>query len=186
VNAEIWEAVKDKPWMAGSGRAGWDVTDPDQIVGSAGSGAASGGLGLSMGVAIGQTLAHRGSGRFFVHTSGDGEFLFTPSSLWTLSNLGLPMLTVINNNRLYGNDEGHQEHIARVRERPVENKYIGISLDKPAADLAGIARSFGVEGFGPVEDPNDLKDVLARAVDIIVREQRPVLVDVITANERGA
>ena len=75
--------------------------------------------------------------------------------------------------------------MAVARKRPVENKYIGISLDKPAADLAGIARSFGVEGFGPVEDPNDLKDVLSRAVDIITREQRPVLVDVITANERG-
>ena len=91
----------------------------------------SGGLGLSMGVAIGQALAHRGSGRFFVQVSGDGEFLFTPSSLWTLSHLGLPMLTVINNNRLYGNDEGHQEHMARTRERPVENKYIGIALDRP-------------------------------------------------------
>ena len=93
------------------------------------------------------------------------------------------MLAVINNNRLYGNDEGHQEHIARVRERPVENKYIGISLDRPAADLATLARSFSVEGFGPVEDPDALGGVLARAADVVMREQRPVLVDVITQNE---
>ena len=103
-----------------------------------------------------------------------------------MSNLGLPILTVINNNRLYGNDEGHQEHMARTRERPVENKYIGIALDQPKTDLAALARSFSVEGFGPVEDPDDLPGVLERAVDVIVREQRPVLVDVITANDRRA
>jgi acetolactate synthase-1/2/3 large subunit len=183
MNAEIWEAVKGKPWMAGGVRPGFEVTDPEQVVGVAGSGAGSGGLGLSMGVAIGQALAHRGSGRFFVQVSGDGEFLFTPSSLWTLSHLGLPMLTVINNNRLYGNDEGHQEHMARIRERPVENKYIGIALDRPATDLATLARSFGVEGFGPVEEPDDLRGVLAQAVDVLVKEQRPVLVDVVTMNE---
>ena len=37
-------------------------------------GAGAGGLGVAMGGAIGQALAHRGSGRFFVHTSGDGEW----------------------------------------------------------------------------------------------------------------
>lgn len=183
LNAELFNAVQGKRWMAGAARPGWEIAEPDQIAGSAGSGGGSGGLGLAMGVAIGQALAHRDSDRFYVHVSGDGEFLYTPSSLWTLSHLGLPMLTVINNNRLYGNDEGHQEHVARVRERPVENKYIGISLDRPATDLAALARSFGVEGFGPVEDPDELKGVLDRAVQIVTRERRPVLVDVVTAND---
>ncbi|MEA2642448.1 MAG: acetolactate synthase large subunit [Chloroflexota bacterium] len=185
VNAELWNAVQGKPWLSTSMRAGWEITDPEQIAGHAGSGGSSAGLGLAMGTAIGQGLAHRGSGRFLVHTSGDGEFLFTPSTLWTLANLNLPILTVVNNNRLYGNDEGHQEHVARVRERPVENKFVGISLDGPKTDLGALARSFGVEGFGPVEDPAELPGVLARAADIVAREQRPVLVDVITANERA-
>jgi acetolactate synthase I/II/III large subunit len=101
--------------------------------------------------------------------------------LWTLSNLNLPILTVVHNNRLYGNDEGHQEHIARVRNRDVENKYIGISLDRPATDFAALARSFGVEGFGPVERPEDLKDVLARAVEVVAKEGRPAVVDVVSA-----
>ena len=186
LNAELFNAVQGKPWMSTSARAGWEFTDPGQIAGHAGSGGGSAGLGLAMGVAIGQAIAHRDSGRFLVNVSGDGEFLFTPSSLWTAANMNLPLLTVVNNNRLYGNDEGHQEHVARVRERPVENKYIGISLEQPATDLGMLARSFGVEGFGPVEDPDDLQPVLAQAVDAIVRERRPVLVDVITKNERGA
>ena len=183
LNAAIWDAIKGKSWMAGGARAGWDITEPAQVTGYAGSGGGSAGLGLAMGSAIGQALAHRDSGRFYVHVSGDGELLYTPSSLWTVAHLGLPMLTVVNNNRLYGNDEGHQEHIARVRERPVENKFIGISLDGPATDFATLARSFSVEGFGPVEDPADLKGVLERAVQVVEREKRPVLVDVVTTNE---
>ncbi|MGH7417280.1 MAG: thiamine pyrophosphate-dependent enzyme, partial [Candidatus Rokuibacteriota bacterium] len=182
MNAELWEAVKGKPWMTGGARPGFDITGPDQVIGRAGSGSGAGGLGLSAGSAIGMALAERGSGRFLVQVIGDGEFLYTPSSLWTLSNLGLPILTVVNNNRLYGNDEGHQEHIARVRNRDVENKYIGIALDRPETDLATLARAFNVEGFGPVKDPNSLKDVLAQAVRV-VEEGRPALVDVVTENE---
>jgi acetolactate synthase-1/2/3 large subunit len=182
MNAELWEAVKGKPWTAPNARPGFDVTEPDQVVGRAGSGSGAGGLGLSMGNAIGMALAERGSGRFLVNVSGDGELLYTPSSLWTLSNLGLPILTVVNNNRLYGNDEGHQEHIALVRNRDVENKYIGIALDPPQTDFATLARAFNVEGFGPVKDPNDLKTVLAQAVSV-VESGRPALVDVVTENE---
>lgn len=185
-NAELFGAVSDKPWMLTSARPGFELSHPDQIAGSAGSGNGAGGLGLAMGQAVGQALAHRDSERFLVHVSGDGEFLYTPSSIWTVSHLNLPILTVINNNRLYGNDEGHQEHIARVRERPVENKFIGIALDKPATDHAALARSFGVEGFGPVEDPSQLHEVLSRAAEIVAKERRPVLVDVVTANDRGA
>ena len=132
---------------------------------------------------MGAALAQTGSGRFFVHTVGDGELLYTSSSLWTLANLNLPLLTVVNNNRLYGNDEGHQEYIARSRGRSVENKYVGITLDRPATDFAGLARSFGVEGVGPIEDPADLKEALDRAVAIVEKEQRPVLVDVVTGSD---
>jgi benzoylformate decarboxylase/acetolactate synthase-1/2/3 large subunit len=163
----------------GSVRPGWEVTDPDQVP-SAGSGGGSAGLGLAMGTVIGATLPFRRSGRFSVHVTGDGELLYTPSSMWTLSNLGLPILTVVNNNHIYGNDEGHQEHIARIRGRNVENKYVGISLDRPATDFAALAKSFGIEGFGPIEDPDDLKDVFEEAVRIVAREQRPVVVDVVT------
>ena len=181
LSAEIWQAVKGKPWV-GSARSGWEVTDPEQVP-SAGSGGGSAGLGLAMGAAIGTALAYKGSGRFSIHLTGDGEFLYTPSSLWTLSNLNLPVLTVINDNRLYGNDEGHQEHMARVRGRNIENKIIGITLDRPAIDFAGLARAFGIEGFGPIEDVSELRDVLEAAVRIVMNEQRPVVVDVLTASE---
>ena len=181
LSGELWEAVKGKPW-SGAARPDWEITEPEQVA-SAGSGGGSAGLGLAMGAAIGSALANKDSGRFSVHITGDGELLYTPSSLWTLSNLELPLLTVVNNNRLYGNDEGHQDYIARTRGRSVENKYIGISLDRPATDFAALARSFGVEGFGPIEDPDDLKSAFERAVQIVMKEKRPVLVDVVTGHE---
>lgn len=178
LGAELGAAIQGKPWM-GVPRPEWEVTDPEQVP-SAGSGGTSAGLGLAMGAAIGATIARKDSGRFTVHLTGDGEFLYTPSSLWTLANLNLPILTVINNNRLYGNDEGHQEHVARIRGRSVENKYIGITLDRPATDFAAMARSFGIEGIGPVEDPAALREVLDHAVSVVMNERRPVVVDVVT------
>jgi thiamine pyrophosphate-dependent acetolactate synthase large subunit-like protein len=70
--------------------------------------------------------------------------------------------------------------MAITRGRPIENKGIGIYIEDPAPDCARIAEGFGVQGFGAVSEPDDLKDVLQRAVDVVMRERRPVLVDVIT------
>jgi acetolactate synthase-1/2/3 large subunit len=92
----------------------------------------------------------------------------------------LPLLTIVNNNRSYGNDEGHQEYVARQRGRNVENKGVGIFIEDPEPDFATIARGFDVEGIGPVSDPEELRSVFERAASIVSREQRPVLVDVVT------
>jgi thiamine pyrophosphate-dependent acetolactate synthase large subunit-like protein len=175
---ELHEAVRDLPWTAGALHAGWEVTERNQMpVGLTGS---SQGLGLALGIAIGTALAIRDSGRFYVHLTGDGELLFTLSSLWTLANLNLPVLVVVNNNRSYGNDEGHQEYLANVRERPVENKLVGVGIRRPDTDFATVARGFGIEAFGPVEDAAELRNVLRRAAEIVATERRPVLVDVVT------
>ena len=180
--AELWQIVKDIPWTfaggSAAGRGGWEVTQPGQTV-SAG-GASGGGLGSAAGSAIGATLALQEPDRLFVSVQGDGDFLYAPSSLWTAANLKLPLLTIVNNNRSYGNDEGHQEHMAITRGRPIENKGIGIYIEDPAPDCARIAEGFGVQAFGAVSEPDELKEVLKKAVDIVMRERRPVLVDVVT------
>jgi thiamine pyrophosphate-dependent acetolactate synthase large subunit-like protein len=111
--------------------------------------------------------------------------LYTPGALWTASHLRLPLLTIVNNNRSYGNDEGHQEHLALLRGRPVENKGVGIFIEDPDADFVRIAQGYGVEGFGPVKDPAELHGVLEEAVRATVNEQRPVLVDVRTQRRGG-
>ena len=92
---------------------------------------------------------------------------------------------MIFNSRSYFNDEGHQEYLARLRGRPVENKDVGIRISSPDADFAGIARSFGVQGIGPVSDPAALRaHLLQQAVRIVRERRKPVLVDVLTHQPR--
>jgi thiamine pyrophosphate-dependent acetolactate synthase large subunit-like protein len=179
---ELWQIVQDLPWTmvngSAAGRGGWETTSRDQTV--ARGGASGAGVGTGGGMAAGAALALRDSGRLMISMQGDGDLLYTPGSLYTIANQKLPLLTIVNNNRSYGNDEGHQEHMARTRGRPVENKGIGIYIEDPAPDFAKIASGFDIEGFGPVTEPDALRDVLVRAVGIVSRERRPVLVDVIT------
>jgi len=84
---------------------------------------------------------------------------------------------VVANNQSYFNDEEHQDHVARVRGRPPENRWLGQRLDDPAVDFAALARSLGVEGFGPVCAPDALAGTYAEAVRTL-RRGAPVLVDV--------
>jgi acetolactate synthase-1/2/3 large subunit len=67
--------------------------------------------------------------------------------------------------------------VARTRSRPLENRRIGRRMIEPAMDFAGIASTFGVAGFGPLTDPAELGQTLARAI-AAVDEGRPALVDV--------
>jgi thiamine pyrophosphate-dependent acetolactate synthase large subunit-like protein len=184
LSADLRNVVQelDVPWTFVNGAArGWDVTEPEQVV-AAGRGA---GLGQAAGAAVGSTIAYRDAGRLCINLIGDGDLLYTPGALWTASHLRLPLLTIVNNNRSYGNDEGHQEHIARLRGRPVENKGVGIFLEDPDADFVHIAQGYGVEGFGPVLEPSELHAVLLKAVQTVVKEQRPVLVEVRTQRRGG-
>ena len=57
---------------------------------------------------------------------------------------------MVANNRSFFNDELHQERVARMRNRPVENRWVGQRISEPDIDIAGIARAQGAQGFGPV------------------------------------
>ena len=83
------------------------------------------------------------------------------------------------NNRSYYNDEEHQVLMARARGRAVENAHVGQAMADPPVDFAGLARSFGIEAWGPVEEPGDLKPVLERAVRYVTQERKAALVDVV-------
>src|SRR5919199_6459340 len=78
-----------------------------------------GGAGLASGpgIAVGAALALRGTGRLPVSVLGDGDLLMGATALWTAARYRLPLLVVVANNRSYGNDEIHQERVARHRGR---------------------------------------------------------------------
>ena len=61
---------------------------------------------------------------------------------------------------------------------------VGVYIDEPRTDFATLARSFDVEGIGPLIEPEEIKPALERAVDATM-EGRPVLVDVHSRRGRG-
>ncbi len=148
--------------------------DPLDYLGNDGGG----GLGSGAGNAIGAGLALAGSGRVPVAILGDGDFMQGGSALWTAAHYNIPVLFVISNNRSNFNDEVHQEAMAKERNRPVENRWIGQRIDDPAIDLAGYARSQGVDAAGPVERVGDLPAALDAAIGA-VEAGKPFLLDVV-------
>lgn len=176
---EINRRVKDQSWalVCAHGRRWREViecTDPAHGIG----GGRGGGVGYGLPSSIGAALGHKGSGRLCVSILGDGDYLMTSNALWTAAKYQIPLLVIVLNNRSYYNDEEHQERMARWRQRPLENKGIGIRIEDPAPDLAAIARALSVDGFGPVTEPDQLGPTLDKAIEI-VQEGKPAVVDVI-------
>jgi thiamine pyrophosphate-dependent acetolactate synthase large subunit-like protein len=177
---EINKRVQGQSWalVSAHGRR-WreviEVTEPSHGIG----GGRGGGVGYGVPSSIGAALGHKGSGRLCVSIIGDGDFLMTSNALWTAAKYQIPLIVVVLNNRSYYNDEEHQERMAKWRQRPVENKGIGIRIEEPAPDLAAIARALSVDGFGAITEPEQLGPTLDKAIEI-VREGKPAVVDVIT------
>jgi thiamine pyrophosphate-dependent acetolactate synthase large subunit-like protein len=140
--------------------AWWPFRHPLDYLGSDGGGGVGGGPGISVGAA----LALKGSGRLPVSICGDGDFLMGVTALWTAAHYRIPLLLVVANNRSYYNDEVHQERVARARNRPVENKWIGQRMTDPEIDLAAMAHAQGAVGIGPVAMHEALGPAFAEAI----------------------
>jgi acetolactate synthase-1/2/3 large subunit len=182
LSAEVYEAVKGEDWVLavargipiGPATGLWDVREPRQYCGQNGGG----GVGYGPGAAVGVALACRDTGKLPVAVTGDGDFLMTCTALWTAVHYKLPLLMVVRNNRSYYNDEEHQLLIARVRNRPEENAWIGMRTEDPPPDMATVARGFGCWAEGPIDDPAALGPALQRAV-AQVRAGHVAVLDVI-------
>jgi thiamine pyrophosphate-dependent acetolactate synthase large subunit-like protein len=138
----------------------WAFSHPLDFLGGDGGGGVGGGPGISVGAA----LALKGSGRLPIAICGDGDFLMGVTALWTAAHYKIPLLFVIANNRSFFNDELHQERVARIRNRPVENRWVGQRISEPDIDLASMARAQGTQGFGPVTAIAELKAVFEKAI----------------------
>jgi thiamine pyrophosphate-dependent acetolactate synthase large subunit-like protein len=145
--------------------AWWPFHHPLDYIGGNGGGGVGGGPGISVGAA----LALRGCGRLPVSICGDGDFLMGVTALWTAVHYKIPLLLVVANNRSFYNDEVHQERMARMRQRPVENKWIGQRMSDPEIDLAALARAQGALGLGPVVGHEALGPAFAEAIAAVER-----------------
>lgn len=135
------------------------------------------GLAAGPGLTIGAALALKDSGRPVVGVLGDGDFMQGNSALWTAAHYGIPALFIISNNRSNFNDELHQQAVAKMRNRAVENRWIGQRIADPELDLTAIARAQGVEGEpGPVTTATELEAAIRRGLDV-VKAGRPYFID---------
>ena len=119
-------------------------------------------LGFGFPTALGVKAAH--PGRAVLSVTGDGGFLFGVQELATAVQEGIAVVTVVFNNRAYGN-------VLRDQRTQFGNRVIGAVLHNP--DFMDLAKAFGIEGHR-VSSPEALKPVLARAL----AADKPVLIEV--------
>jgi thiamine pyrophosphate-dependent acetolactate synthase large subunit-like protein len=151
----------------------WPFRHPLDYIGSEGGGGVGGGPGNTVGAA----LALKGSGRLVIGICGDGDFMMGNTAVWTAAHYKIPMLIVVCNNRSFFNDELHQERVARIRNRPVENRWIGQRISEPDIDCSGVAKAQGAVGFDPVKKQSDLVPTFQKAI-AAVEQGHVAVVDV--------
>lgn len=167
----------DDPFTLAHVTIGWagdayHFHDPLDFMGHDGASGLAAGPGLTIGVA----LAMKDSGRPVVSVLGDGDFIQGATALWTAAHYNIPALFIVSNNRSNFNDELHQEAVAKIRNRPVENRWIGQRIANPEVDLAGLVRSQGVESEGPIKTIDELEAAIRKGLEV-VRSGRPYFID---------
>jgi acetolactate synthase I/II/III large subunit len=119
-------------------------------------------LGFGFPTALGVKVAH--PDKAVVSVTGDGGFMFAVQELATAAQEGIALVTLLFNNRSYGN-------VLRDQRVNYGDRVIGATLQNP--DFMALAEAFGVEGRR-VRDPFALKNVLAQAL----KAKGPVLIEV--------
>ena len=177
---EVWAAIQGTDWVLAGGRPNqwtpklWDFDKhyrlPSLQIDTANQ----------IATTIGVALAHRDAGRLVVNIQPDGDLMFDVGALWIAAAHRIPLLVVMYNNRAYYNDWGHQAKVAEVRgERSDPEKvHVGIGIN-PTPDFAHVAQGFGWYAEGPIDQPAKVREAITRAAEIVLKERRPALVDVI-------
>jgi len=96
----------------------------------------SGGIGWGIAAAVGVQLAQ--PSRRVVAIIGDGSAMYSIQALWSAAKQKLPVIFVLCNNG------GYRILKQRLKLFHGNERFIGMDLDDPAIDLAGLARSLGV------------------------------------------
>ncbi len=137
---------------------------------------AAGGLGWGLPAALGAKLAN--PERLVVATLGDGAYIFAnPTAChWAAEAHGLPVLTVIFNNSLYGAVRNSTKAMY-PKGGAAEDAWRMLAELDPSPAFETLVEASGGKGFR-VEDAADLPAVLAQAI-ATVRAGQQALVNVI-------
>ena len=180
---ELWELIRDEEWVLVNGTLQgwahrlWEIDEFDAYVGS---GSGGGGIGYGIGAAIGGALAYADTDRIPINLQSDGDLMYYLCGLWTASHYDLPLFSVVHNNRALYNSTEHRMRLAeyRGRDSSYEQALVGTGLQDPVPDYAQIADAMGVNGYGPIENPENVAPALESAWEDVTNGH-PALVDVI-------
>lgn len=131
-----------------------------------------GSLGYGIGAAVGAQLG--APDRPVVCSLGDGAVMYSSGGFWTMARYGLPILTLVWNNRNY--QTVRTNFAAFGGEMEKQNKYPEVYLGDPDIDFVMLAKSQGIEGMR-VEEPHELEAALRRGADATAAGE-PYLLDV--------
>ncbi|WP_370303516.1 acetolactate synthase large subunit [Pseudooceanicola sp.] len=129
-----------------------------------------GSIGYSMPVAIGCALAC--PDRKVLALSGDGSAMYTPQALWTMAREGLDVTVLIFANRSYQILRGELTNVGV--QNPGPKALDMLSLDRPAIDWVGLAKSLGLEAYRV-----DEAGALTKAIETGLAVDGPVLIEVV-------
>jgi len=127
-------------------------------------------LGFGFPTALGVKIAH--PERTVISVAGDGGFMFAVQELATAVQERIALVTLLFNNRSYGN-------VLRDQRTNFANRINGALLDNPNFML--LAEAFGVEAHR-VASPGELRPVLQAALGA----KAPVLIEVVIAPDSEA
>jgi acetolactate synthase I/II/III large subunit len=99
-----------------------------------------GSIGFGLPAAVGAALG--APGRRVVALEGDGSAMYTPQALWTMAREGLDVTVLIFANRGYRILHGEFASVGAGAPGPRASDML--SIDRPALDWVGLARSMGV------------------------------------------
>jgi len=183
IYAELWPLLEHEDWILSSpsnfsgahNTQLWIHDKPYSYLGGQGAG----GMGYGAPASVGAALAAKSRGQIVINIQTDGDLNYAPGVLWTAQHHGLPMLTVMHNNRAWHQELMFVEYMCGVRGRGGERGHIGTTLRDPYIDYHMMAATYGMAGEGPITDPLKLGPALKRGIAAVKRGQ-PYMIDVIT------
>jgi acetolactate synthase-1/2/3 large subunit len=147
-------------------------TRPDTFYGLS----AAGGLGWGFGAALGAKLA--APDKLVVATLGDGAYMFSNPTVghWVSDVHKLPVLVIVFNNSLYGAVRGATMSMFKDGVAGEDGGRFMADL-KPSPAFEEAVKAQGGHGER-VEKASELPAALARARDVVVKEKRQALLNV--------
>ena len=183
VCAELWPLIKSQDWSLVSPQtfAGgwpnrlWNIDKHYRYIGEQGAG----GMGYGAPASVVAALANRKYGRLSINLQTDGDLNYAPGILWTAVHHKIPLLSIMHNNRGYHQEVMFIAQQTSLRNRGQDRAHIGTRLIEPTIDYAMMAKTYGMYGEGPIEDPKELLPALKRGVERVKRGE-PALIDLVT------